>query len=299
MNILFITYGFPPHGLAGACVYHHELAKLLLKHGNAIIVASKSCMEPYTIDGIKVAPLALHDKFSEWADAIITVPSLSVLTNHKNVIAIQHTVSSVDHPKANKFIYCAEHLQGMYEGPSMVWRPMMRLTPAKKRRKLKDRPVIGFINNSIRKGGLLIEPVAKAFPSYLVKVIEFKGDKMEFQRPELPNIEYTNWNLNDVDSMDKWMDSIDVMVLRSDSEGYSTVALECLAKGIPCVASPIPGIREPLSYSTCYCFENNDFLDSIMDTINDNYSLWSLYSLEQWEQVKDLNDIRKLITFIN
>lgn len=298
MKILFILYGFPPHGLAGACVYHFELAKLLQAKGHSIVVCSRTCNEPYFIEGIEVHPFRVKDSFAKLADAVITVPSISGTIDHANISAIQHTVLKVDRPhKKAKFIYCAEHLQGMYSGKSFVFRPTMRLTEAKKPRKLKGKPSIGFVNNAVQKGGAFIEPIAKALPDNRFEVIYFPGGKGEFFKPDLPNINYTEWQLNNFAAMDDWYSRVDIMCLPSYTEGYSTVALECLAKGIPVIARPIKGLEEPLGAAANYVYEWYEYVASIT-RCEATYNDYSAKVLARWNEIKHLNDINGLIEFI-
>ena len=214
MKVLVVLYGVAPHSIGGACVYHYELAKLLTRNGCSVVVCSKNAMEPYTIQGIEVHPLTSFRAFAKLADVVITVPSMSGIVDHRNIVAIQHTVQAVKYPHPHaKIIYCAEHISKMYPGyKSMVWRPMMRLTPAKKPRKLKRTPVIGFINNARTKGGHLIEPMANDFPDYRFEVIEYPGSPSEFARPVMPTVHYTMWQIEDLAAMDRWYDGVDLMV---------------------------------------------------------------------------------------
>jgi hypothetical protein len=131
----------------------------------------------------------------------------------------------------------------------------------------------------------------------LIKVIYFPSQMGDYFKPDLPNIEYTEWQLNNPAAMDGWYSWVDIMVLPSYIEGYSTVSLECLAKAIPTVARNIPGLYEPLKWSANFAETAPEFIEAIK-RVEIRYNNESKIALNTWGVVSKFNDIDKLINFI-
>lgn len=236
-TVLFVVNGWLPHRYTGADFYHHNMAKILQRHGHKVEVATNYIREPYEYDGIVVhgpKHRPEHDVCIGIGGSLVAYKGLS-----RTCCIVHNCVKELYMKHHFGVIYVAEHLRQRFNYnvmSSFIWHPMCRLQPAKAPRS-KIGKVVGMINADARKGGADLQHIAPALPDYQFIVHESWGDQVKCN---LPNVEYRPFNLD----IQKLYDAIDIMLIPSRSEGYCTAALEAISQGIPVVGNDIPGIRE-------------------------------------------------------
>ena len=255
MRILFAVNGFGDASLGGACVYHNNLAKALRHRGHEVRVCSRTALHAGMFEGIEVNPMGHRDALAKHADVVITTPIMCGAIRHKNKIIILHSDQPIPTLEESvKVIYVAEHLRQKHMVPnrSMVFWPMMWLSNEHWR---ADDDVHGLVFGAINvkpsKGSAALFDLAQRMPDNLFRFIVHDSDM--WRVPKLPNIDIWPMLMYDAYWMNKFYSKVDVMLLPSHTEGFCTVAMECAYKGIPVIATPIPGIKEVLGSAGIYC----------------------------------------------
>lgn len=288
MRIALYCFDFGRTAITGAGIYYEQLGAILQQHGHEVDAFCMKYMMPDYSQSIPVYPWRQEKNLAGY-DLIMCTPELvNKASKHgRPIVAIlQRDVPPVfktQHVKG--IIYCAEHLQAKYplRLPSMVWRPMCRLTPRNEPRVFKK--VVGCVNLAASKGRAKVFELAQRFKTWEFICLHRNAG---FSRvPE--NV--TIWEFqNCTRFMQNFYDSVSLMYLPYTSEGYSTVALEACSQCVPVIGSDIPGLTE-----VCYIDLCND-----LNTWNENKHRAAQFAAHiRWEEIVNLNDTTKLLNFIS
>lgn len=239
MKIVFRT--LTGEALSGADMYHTTFGNLLAEVGHEVQYIAVDADVPQ-------------------CDLIIGVPF--TVFNLRTVTPIICIVHNLRQEKASlahtHIIYCANHIRERYDYSclsSTVFHPINRLRPV-------DIPAfdkkyrVGMINCNQHKGGNFIEAIAMELPDYKFSCIEGWGPQI---RCNLPNVEY----LPQTEYIGGYYATLDCLLIPSQAEGYSTVALEAMSQGVHVIGSYIPGIFEVCNDYASYRHDVAGYVEAI------------------------------------
>jgi hypothetical protein len=287
MRIAIFCFDYGKTAITGAGVYYEQLAAILMQHGYEVGVY---CMKYPFADHTQQAtvyPWRLCHQMSHY-DVILCPPDLAqkAATYNRPLIPIvqRDYVPAMPYSSIKGVIFCCEHLQAKYMLPknTMVWRPMCRLKERTEPRQFKK--AIGAVNLANTKGGSHVFELARKYPTW-----EFIALNQHFNFRSIPdNMTILKWN-NDLQFMHDFYDSVGLVYLPYQNEGYNTVALEAVSQHIPIIGHAIPGISEVMRPET----------DTNLHAWDAKaYSNASKLVALRWQQIRGLNNLQKLLNFI-
>lgn len=242
MNILFVQFTHISKSLNGAEQYHHNLAKMLIAKGHAVIPCCHEIQGEVLYDGVLAVEYSRIQHLYEWADLIITTPGK--LRNNplkKPIVFIQHNTNREPWDLSeSRVLYCGHHVRDKVNyncKDSFVYWPPNRYADAEP---LPPNPTgrITLVNCNLNKGGRLMAHFARKLANYHFLGI-MAGYGQQITCGEL-NVEYRTGqhDLREV------LKDTSIVIMPSEREGLPTLAQECLSLGVPVVGSAIPAFVE-------------------------------------------------------
>lgn len=292
MKILLTPYNWHHQPIAGGEIYLTRLCNYLLSQGHEIkaIVGSES---DYVHDGIECFKQGSPDQIFktnndlfQWCDIVIsqllgTAYGFNKAHQHqKPLVFIAHNNSQsyptrFCEPGKLHVIYNSHnlqkelsHLYGHQNG--FVLHPLMPELPRVKKTKAKN---ITLINLNENKGSHIFIELAKRLPQF-----QFLGVKGGYDRQIIEKLDNVTYFENGCD-IRAVLQSTKVLLVLSQHESYSQVAMEAMISGIPVIATPISGIQENLGDAGIYC-ERTDLDGLVWNIVNliENKTAWQKQS---------------------
>lgn len=249
MKVTAVAISYPPHRRIGAELALHELLKHLKGRGHEVSVVTTEKTPPGTVDGVKVTTKQHTDP-----DVVIAQGGLGVLARrwfpnathwvwaHNNQVPALLDVRAAA-AKGTRVIANTHHMAEVFRSvlsvDSLVLHPPV--WPAG--------PVSGdhvtLVNLTPAKGSHVFYDLAAANPD--VPFLGVKGGYGTQDVRDLPNV-----TIVDHGDMGPVWAKTRVLLLPSVHESYSMTAVEAARRGIPTVASDLPGVREALGAGAVY-----------------------------------------------
>ena len=287
MRIAIFCFDYGKTAVTGAGIYYEQLSAILMQHGYEVGVYCMKYPFADNTQAVPVYPWRLCSNMSHY-DAIMCPPDLAHKASQygRPLIPIvqRDYVPDMPYDKVKGVIFCCEHLQAKHMLPTktMVWRPMCRLKERTEPRQFKK--VVGAVNLANTKGGSHVFALARKYQTW-----EFVALNQHLNFRDVPeNMTIFKWN-NDLEFVQKFYDSVGIIYLPYQNEGYNTVALEAVSQHIPIIGHAIPGISEVMRPET-----NTDL--NLWDA--KAYSNASKLVALRWQQIRGLNDLPKMFNFI-
>lgn len=257
MNIIVLTLDYPPHRFIGAEIAMHRLVLRLKAQGHKVqvrILAEKAAR----FEGIRATP---HKTTALWnPDLVITNAGLAtrsrllwpdapvVVWAHNNSISV---LLDVKESGPSLLISNTHHMREVFHSvigtDSMVLHPLADPTIERRESSYPDSPrAFTLINGSAEKGGEIVAEVAAMLTETKFIVVE-GGHGPQVPQPS-PNVDVRPAS-RDLTSV--WRDT-GTLLIPSRSESYSMAGFEALQRGIPVIASDLPGVREALGEQEVY-----------------------------------------------
>lgn len=266
LRVLARVHAYPPAHNAGAEWMLHSLLRALVERGHAVTVSLSrytAQREPYTLDGVRVVPLAADlDLAGEVrrADAVVShlenVPSAGALARGfgTKFVVIGHNSfakSFQDAATAALVVYNSEWMieqaDAYYESRSSVPTRTLRVSPSVRADDYRTTPgdAITLVNLNDAKGGRLFWELAKRMPGH--RFLGVRGAYGEQVVPqEIPdNIEVID-HVSGHEMRDRVYARTRVLLMPSAYESWGRVGAEAMASGIPVISHPNPGTVEML-----------------------------------------------------
>lgn len=213
-----------------------------------------NCKEPFTHNDVDFVPQGgmetiwiNNNELFEWADIVFTQLignpyAYNKCNQHKKPMFFfaHNTAKSYFTNKDTRVIYNSQTLADMklFDCKSYVQLPLVpKVIPYP----IEQRKYIALINCNLNKGAKLFNELAETLP------YPFLGIKGAYGEQILSNAVTYAEHSEAVD----WS-RIKLLLVLSDTESWSQVASEAIAHGVPVICSPLPGIKENLSYAGIY-----------------------------------------------
>lgn len=248
MRVTALSISYPPHRRIGAEIALHELCKHLVGRGHEVSVVTTERTPPTTIDGVQVAGPPPP------ADVVISQGGLGVLARRKfpnathwvwahnnqipTLLDLRSTAQDGSRVLANTH-HMAGVLKSVLNIDAHVLHPPVWPAPR------TGGDAVTLVNLTPDKGSNTFYELAKANPD--VQFLGVKGGYGKQDIRHLPNV-----TIFDHGPMDRVWDETRILLLPSRHESYSMTAVEAAVRGIPAVASDLPGVREALGAGALY-----------------------------------------------
>jgi glycosyltransferase involved in cell wall biosynthesis len=249
MKILFLQFTHISISNNGAEQYHHNLAKALIAKGHSVISCCHQVKGEFLHDGVATVEYSKMPELYEWAEMVITTPGK--LRNNPGkipIVFIQHNQNREPWDLSeNRVVYCAKHVAETVNyacKDSFVFWPFNRYAGTEK---LPPNPTgkITMVNCNPNKGGHYLQYCAKKLPQY--QFLGIHGGYGHQITGKADNLEYRQGGPD----LRELLKDTSILIMPSEKEGMPTLALECLALGVPVIGAAIPAFVELGLRSTC------------------------------------------------
>lgn len=256
MNILLCPgnwYKSQLHG--GGEVYLSRLIESLKAYGHSFKGICQTT-ESFTHNNIDFVPQGgmqniwiNNNELFQWSDIVFTqlqgnpYAYNKCIQHNKQMIFFAHnTAKSYFTNKSTKVVYNSKAMAdlNLFDCQYFIQQPIIP------KGNISNGKKIALVNCNRLKGVELFNELAECMP------YQFLGIKGAYGEQILSNaIEYKEHS-----EKIGWSD-IKLLLVPSEIESWSQVASEAISHGIPVIASPLPGIKENLSYAGIYIDRNN------------------------------------------
>lgn len=255
-NILLIPHNWHNCNMAGGG--EHYLSRIVeqLKSYGHQFRGIAACSMPFTHNEITFYPQgemqtiwSNHNDLLEWADLVFTQLmgnpyAYNKCRQHKKpMMFFAH--NSANHyfvDNNTRIVYNSQTLADLKLFPNEYYIQQPLIPKGVKVNGSK----IALINCNKPKGAELFNSLAKELPYSFMGIKGAYGEQILSE-----HVSYVDHS-NKVD----WGD-IKLLLVPSEIESWSQVASEAIAHGIPVIATPLPGIKENLSYAGIYIDKDN------------------------------------------
>ncbi|MEU0493495.1 glycosyltransferase family 4 protein [Nocardiopsis sp. NPDC006139] len=259
-------HAYPPTHNAGAEWMLHSLLRALVERGHEVTVSLSRYTvqrEPYTLDGVRVVPLAADlDLAGEVRRSRVVVshlenvPSAGALARGfgSRFVVIGHNTfarSFQDAANAALVVYNSdwmiEQADAYYESHQPAPGRTIRVSPSVLADDYRTTPgdAVTLVNLNEAKGGHLFWELAKRMPDH-----KFLGVRGAYGEQVVPQQIPDNVEIIDHVSGHEMRDAVyartRVLLMPSAYESWGRVGAEALASGIPVITHPNPGTVEML-----------------------------------------------------
>lgn len=250
MNVVALTLSYPPARRVGAELALHHVLAHLAAHGHDVQVITQAVTGRRIVDGVKVSPVGARRPNG---DVLVVNAGLAkkartwwprtpmVVWAHNNQLP---TILDVRAAKPDLLVTNTMHMRDVYRSvigmPSLVLHPYS--APAAP---CVTGEAVTLVNCTPDKGSAVFWDLAEQNPA--VPFIAVRGGYGDQDLRDLPNVDVVNHG----DLHDVWARTR-VLLLPSRHESYSMTAAEATNRGIPVVASDLPGVREACGYGAVY-----------------------------------------------
>lgn len=279
----FNWYGYPKHG--GGEVYLNNLCKELLKLGHEI-KGIANCTVPFSHDGIDFVPQLgmeqiwnTNNDLFEWCDVIFTqligAPyAYNKCHQHKKPMFFFAHNTYLSYPTTTKtrVIYNSYWMQSLNLFPDSKSTVLQPIIPYAEPMQGKS---IALINCNENKGAKLFNELAEKLPYRFIGVLGAYGEQlisgsvMYYEHGEVP-----------------W-DDIKLLLVPSEIESWSQVASEACMRGIPVICSPLPGLKENLSFAGIYIEKDVNLYQETINELMTNEKSYKFASDRCLERAKE------------
>ncbi len=298
-KVLARVHAYPPTHNAGAEWMLHSLLRALVERGHEVTVSLSRYTvqrEPYTLDGVRVVPLAADlDLAAEVRRSRVVVshlenvPSAGALARGfgSRFVVIGHNTfakSFQDAANAALVVYNSdwmiEQADAYYESHQPAPGRTIRVSPSVLADDYRTTPgdAITLVNLNEAKGGHLFWELAKRMPDH-----KFLGVRGAYGEQVVPQRIPDNVEILDHVSGHEMRDAVyartRVLLMPSAHESWGRVAVELLAAGIPVVAASTPGLSECLAEAGI--FAERDDVDAWVE------ALTALTDPAQWAEASE------------
>lgn len=238
MRIAAVLPSYPPARRVGSYLATHELLAALAARGHDVHVqVTVTPTDPYDLNGVHVSaepPTA--------ADVVVSHPAADKVCKRPAGAQVRMVHGWHDDHRARLrdadlavFNSHASAADVAHDGPQIIVRPQLR-------RGLDAKPGdrVTLINLSAAKGGELFWRLARALPH--VEFLGVAGGWGRQTQGRAANVDL----LRATPSMANVYGRTRVLLLPSERESWSMVAVEAISNGIPVIAHPTAGVRESL-----------------------------------------------------
>lgn len=299
MNVLAVTYLYPPHHGAGAEWMLHTLLRDLEDAGHICeVVATHPSYRKvgcYCLDAVEV--YAGLKPFHHDADVILTHLDAYPLarawgaSRRIPVVNIAHSDGQLRHARLNiansAWVAAAAAARG-WSGPVITVRPHVRpgdyYLPPGAAGPPRSR-FITLVNLQEAKGASLFYRIAEAMPDRAFLGVE--GAYGAQVKRDLPNV--TIIPNQDLEGMRRVYASTRILLVPSAFESWGRVAVEAAATGTPVIAAPTAGLLE--SMADAAVFAQTDRLDLWLQWIAalDDDAVYGRYATAGRRRARDLD----------
>jgi hypothetical protein len=274
VKIVAYLHSTPPIRYTGGELMTLELLEEMVRRGHEVTVFCASVEEPYERNGITITTGFMYDRTSvNGNDVFITHPEIRTRCQHHAqklpYVGIVHndnlsTMRSLQRVPPSLTIANSEYTKGLipstaqdhHMGVHVIHPPTFDL-PSKAE---QTREYVTLVNMSAAKGGEVFYDLAAAFPDQrFLGVIGGHGHQLVVHA--LPNVRLVQPTRN----MDAVYAMTKVLLFPSQIESYGKVLAEAMLRGIPAIASDLPGIREAGGDAPLYCdpWEPKEWRDAL------------------------------------
>lgn len=262
MRITALAISYPPHRRIGAEVALHELCKHLAGRGHEVSVVTTDKTPPGRVDGVVVTGRRTTDP-----QVVIAQGGLGVLARrwfprarhvvwaHNNQLPTLLDVRSAA-AKGTTVVANTRHMRDVLRSTigvdALVLHPPVWPAPPTSGQK------ITLVNLTPDKGADVFWALAEANPH--LGFLGVRGGYGKQIIKQLPNVEVLEHG-----PMDRVWEQTRVLLVPSRHESYSMTAVEAAVRGIPAVASDLPGVREALGWGAVYPTDWQAGLEEALD----------------------------------
>lgn len=262
----------------------HYLSRLIQQLPQHHFKGIANCKAQFTHNGIEFyQQLGMEDiwvnnnDLFEWADVVWTQLMGNAYAYNKcqqhnkpSVFFAHNTAKSYFTNPKTKIVYNSQTLGDMNLFPERNSFVQTPLIPTAKPYTFEQRKYIALVNCNLNKGAHLFNQLAAELPYSFVGIKGAYGEQILSDR-----VTYINHG----DAID-WS-QIKLLLVPSDTESWSQAASEAISHGIPVIATPLPGVKENLSYAGIY-IEKSD-INLYKETIR-----WLMESPSIYEKQSEL-----------
>ena len=264
LKIAALVHGYLPNHNAGAEAMLHQILINLKSLGYEVKVVTRDAAAS-EFEGIEIHDASNYDKMNEimdWSDIIFThldftkraaryskilkKPLVHLVHNDK-----QLAFNNIDSSSAQLAIANSEWISKTIKGINtlVVYPP----TEPSHYTVKTEGDAITLLNMNEAKGGKIFWQLARIFPERnFIGVKGAYGEQIEYDK-KLPNVTIVK-NAPDVRGIYK---KTRIVLMPSTYESWGRVGMEAACSGIPCIASPTPGLKESLGVSGVFVDYND------------------------------------------
>lgn len=297
VNIVALTLSYPPVRRVGAELALHALLCHLKTRGHSAQVVTTQPVKRTTVDGVHVAAAAATHR--PQGDVVVVNAGLAakarqwwprapmVVWAHNNQVPSLLDVRSVMGKGTTRLMANTRHMRDVFRSvlgvESLVLHPPVHPgVPG------DHGQAITLINLTAEKGAGVFWSLAQANPDR--QFLAVKGGYGNQDIRDLPNVEVVPHG--DLEAV--WPRT-GILLVPSVHESYSMAAVEAATRGIPAIASDLPGVREALGHGARYV--TRDWQSALDDVTThwDDYSTDALIHQACTNQPAELDRAADLI----
>lgn len=292
MKIIVVTLDYPPNRFIGAEIAVHRLVKRLLARGHTVEVRVTAGIGGKW-EGVRSVP---HRTAPLWnPDVVVSNVGLGVrvrelwgekvprvLWTHNNQLGALLDLSEAD-PEI--LVTNTHHMRSAVLSTTGIDSRVLYPIPDSGVRPLEargDRWLL--VNGSREKGGLVVRDVAETLLDQKFLVVQGgHGTHVQQTAPNVKSIPHTP------DLSEIWAQACGLLI-PSLAESYSMVGFEALQRGLPVVASALPGVMEALGPQEQYVAPGRrpeDWVEALTHRIPDYKSRRARHVARRLEQVEE------------